>query len=187
MIISIGESRSKKFKAFSRATELVEGVGHSHIFVSWKDSLGLRWVAEARGSGVRIVSNVGFKEENEVVNIYQYECDQEAFDETVRYIWQNSPKSYGHLQIAGLAWMRLANWSVRLFGLENRFTNPFRDGEHSQICCEFGLNCATIALKKPKLKNVENFGLIEARKFNENHGERFTRDRIDRINGEHSN
>jgi len=183
-MIAVGESRQKKFKLFSRLTELVEGVGHSHIFVTWKDSLGLRWVAEARGSGIRVVSNVEFKRDNEVINVYHYICDDEKRDACIKYIWQESPKSYGFLQILGLLYMRVANYITRIFGGINRHNNPFRDGDHSQICCEFGLNVAHIALGEESAPDhLENFGLIETRQFNKMYAKQQPQDLIDRING----
>ena len=183
-MISIGESKQKKWRLFSKLTEWVEGVGHSHIFISWKDGLGLRWVAEARGSGVRLVSNVEFKRDNEVVKVYHYICSQENHDACVKYVWQETNKSYGFLQLLGLFYMRVANYITRSFGGINRHNNPFRDGNHSQICCEFGLNVAHIALgEESSPYHLENFGLIETRQFNKMYGKQQPQDLIDRING----
>lgn len=182
MKFSIGESKSKGFKIFSWLVEKIEGVNHSHIFISWKDSMGLRWVAEARGGGIRIVSNVEFKQSNTVVNIYQYPCNEDQFERAITYIWEESHKDYGYLQIVGLLWMRLGNFALRKFNVKSKFTNPFRDGDFSQICCEFGINTVSESLGVEPPEFVENYGLIETREFNFEHGLMAAKELINRIN-----
>lgn len=185
MKISIGESRQKKWKFFSRATEVVEGVGHSHIFVSWKDKFGLRWVAEARGGGTRIVSNKEFKSSSEVVGIYHYHYEDASIEkQIVEYVWDRAGKRYGFLQILGLLVMRAKNWWSREVTGRSSSPNPFRDGDASQICCEFAIHVA--ALTSPDIRvpeDLDSYGLVETRKFNEFFGKKQPQDLVDRING----
>jgi len=182
-MISIGESRQKKFKLFSRLTELVEGVGHSHVFVSWKDAHGLRWVAEARGSGVRVISNFEFKRHSEVINVYHYGEGINTLNAVTSYVWGMTARRYGWKQIAGLFYMRAGNAVSRVLTGKNRHKNPFRDGEASQICCEFAVNavCITLGIKHPE--DLDSFGLVETRKFNEKHGKKQSKELLARING----
>ena len=182
--ISVGESRQKEWKFFSRTTEFVEGVGHSHVFVSWKDQYGNRWVAEAHGSGIRLLSNEEFKRHSEVVNIYHYPYDDAArHKEIIRYIWKQSAKKYGSKQILGLLLMRAGNAGSRAFTGRNHFKNPFRDGDASQICCEFALKVAALSSADVAVpRNLESFGLIEARRFNELNGKKQPQSLINRIN-----
>ena len=188
-ILSIGESRPKEFKVFSRATELFEfdrkdAGKHSHIFISWKDHLGLRWVAEARGTGVRMLSNVEFKRDNEIVNIYHYDATSAGINAMIEYIWANLAKKYGYKQIYGLAEMRVLNKLYRELGRENSAVNRFADGESSQICVEFALRCLEAASGgKVNALCLEQWGLIEMRKFNLRNGRKLPSIRIDQING----
>jgi len=183
MKISIGESYPNHLKPIAWLTKKVEGVEYSHCFISWKDNIGLRWVAEARGSGLQIISNVEFKQENNIINIYEYECDEEQYKKAMTYVWQESHKEYSKRQIAGLLWMRLANRFARALCWEKRFQNPFRDGPYSQICCEFAINTLTTAMGIEIPGDVENYGLIETRRLNEKYGLKLEQAIIDRING----
>lgn len=184
MKISLGESRPKKFKLFSWATQKVEGVDHSHVFVSWKDEDGLRWVAEARGSGIRLVSNKTFKRDSEVVNIYQYPCSAADYQKVITYVWSQSGNEYGFGQILGLLLMRVGNAFARYMDGAAWFGNPFTDGNKSQICCEFALNIAGITSNDIDVpKYIENYGLIETRQFNIENGTKAPQSKIDAING----
>lgn len=189
MIISIGESRPKKWKIGAELIMAFEQIDYSHTFVSWKDENDLRWVAEARGSGVQIISNFEFKRENEVVNIYQYHADPENYQLAMEYVWKNSADKYSFKQIYGLAEMRVLNW---IFGGDKQFSNRFANGDYSQICCEYSINTSLLArggiayydfITVAQL-NTENMGLRETRSYNMmNCDLMLDRSEIDRING----
>ena len=182
MKISIGESYPRIFKPVAYATKEIEGVGHSHIFITWKDRLNLRWVAEARGGGIQIISNKAFKSKNFVINVYDYECNEAQYKNAIEYIWAESDKSYGYLQMLGLLWMRAHIWWANIRGKKSKATNPLRDGEHSQICCEFAINTIVNALDIPSPDDVESYGLRETRVLNEKYGKKALEERIKRIN-----
>ena len=182
MALSIGESKPRKSKIFSNLIMKFEQTNHSHIFISWKDHLGLRWVAEAKGSGVRIVSNKEFKEDALVVNIYKYETPQENMDSVVRFIWENSSDSYSPKQILGLAIMRMLNYPLKKFGFSYRFSNPYKDGDYSQVCCELALRSLEIATDRKIDGHLEDYGLRETQIYNQAHGVKQPPEKIKRIN-----
>jgi len=179
---SVGRSYPKKFKAFAYA--LKKEFGASHEFVTWKDDLGLRWVAEARGGGVRMLSNVEFKEINFITDLYEYEVEDEDFKNVITYLWSSMSKKYGTKQIAGLAIMRGLNTFSKAVRWGRKFTNWFRDGDFSLICCELSLNSVRIGKKITLPSNVENYDLDDSRKFHEKWGIIAPEDKIKRINGE---
>jgi hypothetical protein len=185
MFLSIGESKPRCKKVFSEATMWVEDSDHSHIFISWKDSLGLRWVAEARGSGIRMISNKQFKDENIIINVYNYHMNTTGLNRLREYLWKSLGMCYGFLQIYGLLEMRILNKIYRLLKIDKKAVNRFVDGEASQICVEFALRCyeAVTGAKMLHTKFIEQMGLIEMRKFNEDKGIKLSKEVVDRING----
>ena len=179
MILSVGESEPKEFKPFSTGIRFVEKTDHTHSFTSWKDPrTGIRVVAEARGSGCRIVTNTQFKADNWVVRIYQYEIDPAKLIEFEKYVWEQMGRPYGYSHIMGLLSMRL--------GITDG--NPFKDGEYSQICAELSVRAISKALDEPPPKGVENWGLRETHAWNSHNFasgrcDLATPDKIDQING----
>lgn len=173
--LTIGESRPKKWKPLSWLIMLVERTDHSHAFVSWKDEkIGVRKVAEARGSGGRICSNFEFKRVNEVINCHYYYVPQEKIDEIEKFIWVNL-RGYAFKQLIGIALMRIA----MIFGI--RIHNIFGDGNKSMICVELSSNVLAIA-KDLKL-HIEDIGMKEAHELNLKHRDGFaSQDKIDQIN-----
>jgi len=182
---AIGESRPKKAKIFSRLTEWFEGVGHSHIYVTWKDALGLRWVAEAKGTGVRMLSNVEFKEHNEIVNVYRYyPVNEDSIDLIIEYAWSMMGTQYGYKQIYGLLEMRLLNKLYRGLGIKKKAINRFTDGDAAQICCEFAVRCIESGLDADLVgSDLEQWALLEMRNFNLRYGDKQPKLLIDKING----
>lgn len=173
-----GESYPKKFKIIAYLIKLIEG-GHSHTFVTWKDEGGRRWISEARGGGGRVISNAEFKRDNLIVNVYDYETTEDRYEDVINYLWETSHSSYGKMQMIGLGIMRLMNF---LFGKWKRFTNWFRNGEFSQICCERVIRAVMITgVSMPE--NPDNMALKETRKFNQKWGKMASNERIKRING----
>lgn len=189
--ISVGESRPKSFKLFSRLTEWFEGVDHSHVFISWEDQFKHRWVAEARGGGARMLSAKEFMRDNYLVSVYSYPCDEKGMERLSEYAWENMGRRYGFLQIYGLFEMRLLNKVYRAMGMNNRAINRFVDGQESQICVEFAIKSVQAAtettqkekpLSIPESSKTEQWGLIEMRKFNESNGDKLDQFIVDLIN-----
>ena len=183
MILSVGESKPRKKKLFSSLTMWFEDVDHSHVFVSWKDDLGLRWVAEARGTGVRMLSNVEFKKDNILVNIYDYETDHVGIDSLIEYAWYNMGIYYGFKQIYGLFEMRILSTIYSALGINKKAKNRFVDGYGSLICNEFASGCLTAGAGIVIEEDIEQWGLKEMRYFNLNHGKIKPKVIIDKING----
>lgn len=160
MILSVGESRPKKWKPGAALIKAFEGTDHTHSFVSWKDQrLGIRKVAEARGSGGRIVTNHQFKAENEVVRIYQYTIEQAKLDELEIWIWENL-RPYGYRHLIGLAEMRIR----RLW--DKKAVNRLKDGDYSLICVEMTAKAIQLALGMDFPGDVEDYGLREMHEIN---------------------
>lgn len=181
---SVGESKPKKFKLFAALIMWFEGTKYSHVFITWKDNLGLRWVAEAKGSGIRMLSNKQFKEKASVVNIYNYDSNQVGINKLTEYSWQNMAKSYGYAQIYGLLEMRVLNKLYRGLGSKRKAINRFTDGEASQICCEFAIRCIEAATGATLVNgDLEQWGLREMQEFNLKNGNKQPKLKIDKING----
>lgn len=180
--ISIGFSRPKTWKPLSWLIQTIEGTQYSHVFVTWYCSnIERRKVFEAVGSGIRILSNVVFKQKAEVVQLYDFYTDdttlflieQEAHDMTGR--------PYGTTAILGLAIMRFFNWVNARLGLKGRQHNPFKDGKYSQICVEAGGMVLSKITDLPE--KFEDYGLVEFENLVAKYGIKAPQDRIDRING----
>ena len=182
--ITVGTSFPKKPLLTSKATRWFEGVDHSHVYITWKDGLGLRWVAEAHGSGIRVISNVEFKMKNRVINLYKYNCSQDGHDAAIKWMWAHSHLSYAFMQLYGLFEMRVLGLMCRFFKMKCKPKNRFANGAYSQICTEFVLRALDVAtegrLDIPE--DVENFGLYETSLFNKANGELLPQEMIDRIN-----
>jgi hypothetical protein len=165
VILSIGESRPKKWKVGAQLIKLVEGTDHTHSFVSWRDpGLNIRKVAEARGGGGRIVINTQFKAENEVVRIFQYKISEEKAKELEIWIWKNMGP-YGYKHMIGLGLMRLENWVRNALGLAAT-GNRFKDGAYSQVCVELTAKALELALNTDFPGNAEDYGLLEMHRIN---------------------
>lgn len=166
MILSVGESRPKKFKIGASVIKAVEGTDHTHSFVSWRDeNLGIRKVAEARGGGGRIVINTQFREENYIVRVFQYEIDPIKLKELEIWIWENL-RPYGYKHNLGLGIMRIQNFYYELFNSMKTGKNPFKDGLYSQICVEMTARAIALATGLALPGNVEDYGLREMHTFN---------------------
>lgn len=177
--LSIGESKPKSVKLFAELIKLVERTDHTHSFVSWKDTrLVIRKVAEAKGGGCRILTNSQFKNDAQVVRIYQYKISKENLMLAEKFLWDQLAKPYGFKHILGLLLMRACFLK----------SNPFKDGDYSQICVELSVKmiCLALGIKIPD--NVENWGLREAQMFNKKNADEglceiASQEKIDRING----
>lgn len=178
--LSIGESRPKKWKPIAAAIKAVECTDHTHSFASYKDPrTGIRAVAEARGSGCRVVTNHHFKDENYVVRIFQYKITPEQLIKYEHYIWEQLGRPYAKKQLLGLLLMRTGATSK----------NPFKDGDYSQICVELSAKGIAHALGIELPAGIEDWGLREMHAFNmhmfsQGMCELATPEKLRRINGE---
>lgn len=177
-MLSVGESRPKKWKPLAWVIQLIEKTDHSHSFTSWRDhDLDIRKVAEARGGGCRILTNITFKHGAQVMTIYQYKISDKSLREAEKFIWDQLAKPYGCKHILGLLLMRA--------GLTKG--NPFKDQNYSQICVELSIKMVCIALQIDIPEGVEDWGLREMHDFNEENYfkglcEKASQEKIDRIN-----
>lgn len=163
--LSIGESRPKKFNLFSFLIRLAEGTNHSHVFISWKDELGLRWVAESRGAGIQMLPNKELKQKAKIIRVYNYKVSKQNLDEARKYVWETLPKNYGYRQMLGLFEMRVKNWIYRFLKSDKKASNRYIDGEFSQVCCEFAIRTIQKAKGIKVSQEIDTWGLIETSRF----------------------
>jgi hypothetical protein len=180
--VSIGFSRPKSWKPFAKAIMLVEGTNYSHVFVTWRcTNIKRRKVFEAIGSGIRILSNVVFKQKAEIVELYHFYVSDEVLFEIEQAAHDMSGRPYGYKAILGLTIMRAFNLFNRVFGIKGRQGNPFKDGEYSQVCVEIG-GFVIKKIMKELPYDFEDFGLPEFQELAAKHGEKVDQSVIDRIN-----
>lgn len=174
--LTIGEARPKTWKLLAWLIQIVEGVDHNHIFITWKDpKLGVRKVAEAKGSGSRFITNTFLKKDNYVVAVYHYNVEDEGLFEMEKWLWENLT-SYGYKHIFGLFLMRLG----KVLGFSSK--NYFKDGLYSQVCVELGARAIEKATKINLPGDVEDYGLREFQKLNLKYGRPGDEEQIKRIN-----
>jgi hypothetical protein len=182
--VSVGLSKPKKKKIFSKILMLIEGTNFSHVFVSWQcEFIDRRKVYEAVASGSRKISNVRFKEDSEVVAIYEFEVDEECLRKIDQYTHDESGTPYGFKHLVGIGIMRIKNFFKRLAGKKENATNPFRDRHYSQICVEAGAYVIELGTKVDIPGDIENYGLKEFGIFLDKHGKKVPQEKINRING----
>lgn len=160
MILSIGESHPKHWKPGAAIIKAVEGLDHTHSFVSWHDEiLDIRKVGEARGGGGRIVANKQFRAENLVVRVFQYEISQEQAKALEIWMWGNL-MPYGYKHMLGLGLLRLE----RLWN--SKAQNRLKDGGFSMVCVELTARAIEAALKVDLAGDIEDYGLKEVHNIN---------------------
>jgi hypothetical protein len=89
-----------------------------------KYDIGL--VYQASGVSVNFTNHEVFLSKNEVVNEFEFDITDEAFDKYMRFAMTNAGKPYGMLQVLGIA-------ICFLFNLKR---NPFRSGRADYVCSE---------------------------------------------------
>jgi hypothetical protein len=182
--LTILKTRPKKTKIFASILMKIEGTDFSHVAVSYKDQLlDIRYVAEARGGGIRIISNTQFKLDNYIVSASEYDCEGDRINQVHKYIYNQLAKDYGYKHLIGLGIMRLAHLFINLFKLDKQAENPFKDGEYSQVCTELGVNVIRLVRDIVLPLNVENYGLKEFNRLDLKYGKKVDQEKIDRING----
>ena len=180
--ISIGFSTKKTWDPVSALIRLVEGSRYSHVFVTWKcTNIRRRKVFEAVGSGIRILSNVNFKKKSKIVELYHFEVDDATLFRIEQKAHDLTGKPYGYSAILGLGWMRMMGFFYRVFNINKKPTNPFKDGDYSQVCVEAGGMVLAEITKLPM--DFENWGVREMNDKAKELGQRVSQEKIDRING----
>jgi hypothetical protein len=180
--VSIGLSRPNKWKILAWLIMLIEGTKYSHVFVTWKcEAIQRRKIFEAVGSGIRILSNVNFKKHAKVIELYDFYVDKKTLIEIERDAHDMSGRPYGIKALFGLAWMRLVNCFYRIIKRSKKTTNPFKDGDYSQVCIEAG---GMVLNRIEKLvKNYEDMGLKDFKHILLSHcDDHANQARLDRIN-----
>lgn len=181
--VSIGFSRPKTWKPLAKLIMLIEGTEYSHVFITWHCSeINRRKVFEAVGAGIRILSNVNFKSQAEVVALYDFNVDDLSLITIEQKAHDLTGRSYDFKAIIGLALMRLSNLWYRITDSPTRIGNPFKDGDFSQLCVEAG------GMVLEQIEHVEipyeDFGLTDMETLCAAYCDSFAdKERLDRING----
>lgn len=187
MKLSIGFSKPKKWKPLAWLIMAVGGTTYSHTFVTWKcTAIDRRKVFEAVGSGVRILSNVTFKDQAEIVKLYSFEVSEDRIGEIEKLAHDMAGTSYGTKALVGIAIMKIFNFFNELFKLKGRQSNPFKDGSKSNVCIEAGARMLFTALGKPIPQGIEGFDLKEYEELIHSLGKEVPQSKIDKINGKTS-
>jgi hypothetical protein len=183
-VISVGFSRPKKWKPVSVAIMFAENTHFSHTFVSWKCTfIDRRKVYEAVGGGSRKISNVRFKKEAYITDIFQFEVSEKALAKIDQFTHDQAGTPYGYKHLIGIGIMRIKNAWYKIVGSKKKATNHFKDGKYSQICVESGAYVIELAKGFNLPGNVEDYGLKEFYDFCAKYGEKVPQEKIDEING----
>jgi hypothetical protein len=182
--LSILKTKPKEFKLLAWLIMKIEGTSFSHVAISYVDeSMDIRYVAEARGGGIRILSNTQFKQDNFIVSGSHYECDLDRIKAAHKYIYNQLAKNYDKKMLLGLGVMRLKILLCKILKCEKAPSNPFKNGDYSQVCCELGLNVIKLVKDVVLPIDIEDCGLKEFNRIDLKHGTPIPQEKIDKING----
>lgn len=166
MILTVGESKPKRFKIGAAVIRAVEQLDHTHSFLSWRDTaLDIRKVCQAHGGGGQLLINTQFRQEHHIVRIFQYEVTPAQVQKLELWAWSHL-RPYGYLHILGLGLMRGENALLRLLGSKGRARNQFKDGDYSLVCVEMTAKAIEIATGIALPGDIEDYGLRELHEFN---------------------
>lgn len=183
--VSIGFSKPKKWKPLAASIMWIGGTEYSHTFVTWRcEEIDRRKVFEAVGSGIRILSNVTFKEHAIVVELYHFEVSAETLKEIEQMAHDMAGGAYGYKALIGIGITKIFNFfneKVKLKGRQT--TNVFKDGDKSNVCIEAAARVLFKVLKRKLPDNIENYELDEYNKITRETGKKAPQKLLDRING----
>ena len=183
-IVSIGFSRPRRWKIIAQLIMWLGGTNYSHTFITWKcTAIKRRKVFEAVGSGLRILSNVTFKKEALVVELYRMEVSDEDIVKLEQLAHDMAATRYGFKALMGMLVVMSFNWFNRTFGIKGRQTNPFKDGKQSNVCIEICARALCELQKIPVPDDIESYMLCEFNAMTSKYAEKVPQEKIDRING----
>jgi hypothetical protein len=181
--LSIGFSKPKTWKPLAELIMLIGGTSYSHTFVTWKcTAIDRRKVFEAVGSGIRIISNVTFKEHAEIVELYHFEVSDEKMIEIEQMAHDMAGTPYGTKALVGIGIMKVFNFFNKVFCLKGRQSNPYADGARSNVCIEAAGRILYKILDTALPDNIEGMELGEYNTITKESGKRVPQEKLDHIN-----
>ena len=186
--VSIGFSSPKTWKPLAELIKLVGGTKYSHTFVSWRDPrIERRKVFEAVGSGIRILSNITFKKNAKIIELYQFEVSDQKLIEIERIAHNMAGSPYGYTALVGIAVIKSFNYINDLLGIKGKQErNIFSDGNSSNVCIESAARVLFCILEKPLPDDIESYDLLDYEKLVKEYGIKVSQSKVDKINGETS-
>lgn len=139
---------SKRDLAFSRFLRWTERRPYSHCYVGFTHSqTGQGLVLHAAEFNIHTLSIENFKKHgNTTVKEYHFEIkDCERIKNTLTFIFNQSGKPYGWVQLFGMAWVKICAF----FGKKAK--NPLADGDRTMVCSEFCAHFLSISGVLPDL------------------------------------
>jgi len=129
--IIIGFSRpNMKFPILSWLIRFLENTNYSHVYVSWYSNILQDYISyEAVGKSVRFLGPTAFKKRIIPVKQYKLKMNDQQYRELLKICLSEAGKSYGILQLIGLAFDRFLP----------RKGNPFPNKQDKYICSELVL------------------------------------------------
>lgn len=125
MIITIGFSKPKKFKAAAKLIMAWQRAPYSHVYLRVYNTFAEReMVYQASRGDVHCLTLANFLKENEIVAEFEYEVAREKAKDVVRYCVDNLQRDYGY---AGLLLIMIKRLIPALRG----------DGKRTYHCSEF--------------------------------------------------
>lgn len=125
--IYIGFSKPKKFMPiYSWIIRLVEGTPFSHVYVRSSTKYGVGLIYQASGTSVNFQSEVYFYHKAEVINEFEFEVSDQAFDAYMRFALLRVGAPYGIMQAIGIGLSSLLGFDE----------NPFGSGRSKYVCSE---------------------------------------------------
>jgi len=152
--VYLSKPKNHPFPIFSWLVRLVEHTKYSHFIVGWYDGyLKKEIFYESTGSGMNFINKKLFLKKHKIIKEFKF--NSKNIYDIKKYAHDNAKRKYSIKQIFGLFIMRL----LSLFNI--KISNPFKDGQYSQICVE----TAAYLLSKGKIinlpDNIEDYGLVE--------------------------
>lgn len=121
-MIIVGISKPRKFRLASELIRLQQGTQASHVYIKFYSERYKLWlIYEAAYGEVSFIEESQWLKRNISIAEKSIQCDQEQFDQVVKWCIMNCQKPYGFLTVLGIG-LGVSNW--------------IEDEEKSFICTE---------------------------------------------------
>lgn len=129
--IIIGFSRPNTFKLFAWTIMKGYGTPYSHVYVKIHSSKYERDLYyQASGLAVNFMSQIYFKEHNEVVKEFEVEIADDQLNELMKFAIDTCGAPYGIKQVFWMAYIRIGEI------LGKKWSAPDSDKTHTFVCSE---------------------------------------------------
>ena len=135
MIITVGFSKSKAwYNVGSLAIQLAEKRPFSHCYIKYTHPVTCVEIISQAAHGFLNQFDIDiFKQNNVIVEEYDFDVTKEQYRDMLLYIHTNLGKSYGYLELVLIAIKKLFHFEINI-----------HDGDKTYICSEFALRICEI-------------------------------------------